>query len=129
MASADNNLADRVCPSCGHTRGLTRGRKNDFRVVACEPCGTLYTAAIPISDESQDYDSYYTVENLTVPAFIDQRLDEIVATFEPYRKSNRLLDVGCGGGSFLEAAGRNKWQAFGVEVSRTASEHISWARL
>jgi cyclopropane fatty-acyl-phospholipid synthase-like methyltransferase len=28
-----------------------------------------------------------------------------IGTFEHYRKNNRLLDIGCGGGSFLEAAG------------------------
>jgi SAM-dependent methyltransferase len=124
MASGDNNSAERACPACGRRQATSRGCKNDFRLVACESCATLYTATLPNSGESQDYDSYYTAENLTVPAFINQRLDEIVATFERYRKTNRLLDVGCGGGSFLEAAARNRWQALGVEVSRTASEHV-----
>lgn len=124
MTSGDNNFSDRACPACGEKRGVTRGHKNDFRLCVCESCATLYTATLPHVGQSQDYDSYYTAENLTVPAFIDRRLDEIVATFERYRKNNRLLDVGCGGGSFLEAAGRNRWKAVGVEVSQTASGHV-----
>ena len=32
--------------------------------------------------------------------------------------------MGCGGGSFLEALARKKWEAFGVEISQTASAHV-----
>jgi len=118
------NLANSVCPACGQAGGRNRGSKNDFRVLSCEACGTLFTVQLPGISHSQDYSDYYTAENLTVPAFIDKRLDEIVSTFEPYRKNNRLLDVGFGAGSFLKAAARNNWQPFGVEVSQPAVEHL-----
>lgn len=124
MAPGNNSFEVRVCPACGHAGGRSRGRKNDFPLFSCESCATLYTAHAPGIIQGQDYDSYYTAENLEVPAFIDKRLDEIVSTFERYRKNNRLLDVGFGAGSFLEAAARNNWQAFGVEVSQTAVEHV-----
>ncbi len=115
----------RHCPACGRASGHSRGRKNDFQLLSCQTCATLYTATNPYPNQEQDYDAYYTAENLTVPTFINSILDEIVATFEPYRKSNRLLDVGCGAGTFLEAAARAGWEAMGVEVSRTAAEHVS----
>ena len=124
MAPGNAHFEDCLCPACGQASGRSRGRKNDFHLLSCQTCATLYTAHVPGISQSQDYNSYYTAENLTVPAFIDRRLDEIIATFERYRKNNRLLDVGCGAGSLLEAAGRNKWAAFGVEVSQSASEHI-----
>ena len=121
--SASSNA--RHCPACGRASGQSRGQKNDFQLLACRSCDTLYTAHLPKTNQSQDYyDSYYTSENLTVSAFIDKHLDGIVATFEPYRKNNRLLDVGCGAGTFLEASARAGWDAFGVEVSRTAAEHV-----
>jgi len=124
LAPGNTNFEVSVCPACGQAGGRSRGRKNDFHLFSCESCATLYTAHVPGISQSQDYDSYYTAENLTVPAFIDRRLDEIVSTFEPYRRNNHLLDVGFGAGSFLEAAARNNWQAFGVEVSQTAVEHV-----
>ena len=124
MTPGDINLDISVCPACKQAGGRSRGNKNDFRVFSCEACATLYTAQLPGVSHSQDYDSYYSAENLTVPAFIDRRLDEIVSTFEPYRKNSRLLDVGFGAGSFLEAAQRNNWQAFGVEVSQSAVDHV-----
>ena len=124
MAPGNTNFEISVCPSCGQAEGRCRGCKNDFYLFSCKSCATLYTAPVAGISQSQDYDSYYTAENLTVPAFIDRRLDEIVSTFEPYRKNNRLLDVGFGAGSFLTAAARNNWQAFGVEVSQRAVEHV-----
>jgi SAM-dependent methyltransferase len=115
----------RLCPACGRTSGHSRGRKNDFQLLSCQSCATLYTARNPDPNQAQDYDAYYTAENLTVPTFINSILDEIVVTFEPYRKNNRLLDVGCGAGTFLEASARAGWEAMGVEVSHTAAEHVS----
>lgn len=117
------NSGGSACPACAHVGGQSRGRKNDFYLFSCESCKTLYAVRIPGIVQTQDYNSYYTAENLTVPAFINRRLDEIVSTFEPYRKHNRPLDVGFGAGSFLEAASRNRWQTFGVEVLRTAVDH------
>lgn len=114
----------RPCPACGRARGESRGQKNEFELLACQSCATLYTDHLPSVDQPQDYDSYYSSENLTVPTAIQRRLDEIVATFDSYRRNNRLLDVGFGAGTFLEAAARGKWQAFGVEVSHTAVEHV-----
>lgn len=124
MPPVDINLAVSVCPACKRAGGRSRGSKNDFRVFSCESCATLFTVQLPGISHTQDYSAYYTAQNLTVPVFIEKRLDEIVSTFEPYRKNNRLLDVGFGAGSFLEAAARSNWQAFGVEVSQSAVENV-----
>lgn len=113
----------RRCPGCGSGRGAPRGSKGGFELLSCRACRTLYAAALPASEASEDYDDYYGEGNLHVPAFIDRRLDEIVAGFEPYRRGGRLLDVGCGAGTFLRAAGRAGWTAVGVEVNATAAEH------
>ncbi len=113
----------RRCPGCGSGSGAARGRKGGFELLGCRGCGTLYVAALPGSEESEDYEGYYDEGNLAVPEFIDRRLDEIVAGFEPYRREGRLLDVGCGAGTFLRAAARAGWEAVGVEVSATAAEH------
>lgn len=124
MTTGDTNFDASVCPACRQAGGRSRGRKNDFHVFSCESCATLFTTGAPGIFQSQDYDAYYTPENLTVPAFISRRLDEIVSTFGSYRRNNRLLDVGFGAGSFLDAAARNNWQAFGVEVSQSAVEYV-----
>lgn len=115
---------NRACPACGSAKAEARGKKNEFLMLSCKSCRTLFTSELPGAENEQDYDEYYTPSNLTVPDFIHQRLDEIVAGFAPYRQNNRLLDVGCGAGSMLQAAVRAGWAAEGLEVSAPAVEHL-----
>jgi 2-polyprenyl-3-methyl-5-hydroxy-6-metoxy-1,4-benzoquinol methylase len=118
-----NSIA-RHCPACASAAYVERGPKSGFEMLTCRGCKTLYTAHLPDTESAEDYDSYYQEENLTVPDFINQRLDEIIAEFASYRREGRLLDVGFGAGTLLEAARRNGWHAFGVEVSQTAADHV-----
>src|SRR5215210_2111919 len=98
MSEADASEGGRRCPACGAGAGLARGEKNGFRLDLCPGCGTLYARRL---SGGCDYDAYYHEANLSVPAFVGQRLDEILAGFAPHRRLNRLLDVGCGAGSLL----------------------------
>lgn len=99
------------------------GTKHNFEILLCRNCQTLYTAFLPLSDESENYDEYYSEENLAVPDFINKRLTEIVGEFSGFRQTNRLLDIGFGAGTILQIASEQKWQAFGIEVSAPAVEH------
>ncbi len=110
----------RSCPACQSTDTRGQGRKNEFEMVVCRTCGTLYTSTLPSLASAQDYDAYYTSANLSDPEFVHKRLDEIVVGFSLYRRSNRLLDIGFGAGSLLKAAARAGWDAEGLEVSSTA---------
>lgn len=93
-------------------------------MLSCKGCRTLYTSQLPSGEMAEDYDSYYSAENLSAPDFINRRLDELIAGFAPYRQNTRLLDVGFGAGTLLEAARRGGWDARGVEVSKSAVEHV-----
>lgn len=114
----------RPCPACESTRSESRGHKNGFQMLSCKACGTLFTSHVPENLLEHYYDDYYDEEHLKLPDFIVARLDQIVSGFAPYRETNSFLDIGSGGGSLLEAAKRAGWQAEGVEVSRTAVEHV-----
>lgn len=114
----------RPCPACEADAPVYRGLKFGFDVISCSHCRTLYTAHLPEAEAAEAYDNYYCEQNLSAPAFINQRLDQIVAQFAPYRQHGRLLDVGFGAGTLLEAARRAGWEARGVEVSQSAIEHV-----
>ena len=119
-------MSERSCPACGAGERDERGLKNGLRVGACRGCGTLYArgGAGREADAACDYDAYYHEANLSVPSFIERRLDEIVGGFAPFRRTGRLLDIGCGAGTLLHAARRAGWDAAGTEVSRPAVEHV-----
>ena len=112
----------RQCPACKSTDHFARGTKNGFEMIACQGCRTLYTSHLPEAQQGEDYESYYHEENLTAPDFINRRLDEIIEGFAAYRQAGRLLDIGFGAGTLLEAARRAGWQALGVEVAGRAIE-------
>ena len=114
----------RNCPACGASAGEDRGEKNGFPIISCRNCGTLYASYLPDESNAQDYDDYYTPRNLSVPDFIQQRIEEIVAGFSSYRLQNHLLELGFGEGSLLRAAARAGWDVEGIEVSRTAVEYV-----
>ncbi|HKR02231.1 MAG TPA: class I SAM-dependent methyltransferase [Pyrinomonadaceae bacterium] len=128
MSSNGKALATnkRSCPACGRSQGKARGSKYGFDLLTCNNCGTLYTPFMPEATGAEVYDNWYDPESSTVsmPAFIHSRLDEIVGSFSPYRKTNLLLDVGCGAGALLQAAARAGWDAEGQEISRTGCEYI-----
>jgi len=125
MVAANQDSGARNCPACGSKRGRKRGPKHNFEMmITCEACGTLYVERLPDVAEAMDYDAYYTHENLSVSEFIHQRVEEIVAGFSGYRKENRLLEIGFGSGVMLRAAASAGWAAEGVEISRTATEHV-----
>ena len=106
----------RACPACDAANPRDAGAKNGHHLVRCRRCATLFTAAAVHGD----YSDYYAHGNPTIPAFVEARADEIVSGFANARRSGRLLDVGFGGGTFLDAARRGGWAAEGVETSPDA---------
>ena len=119
-----NFVSGRACPACHSVDCVRRGNKSGFEMLACRGCKTLFTSALPDVEAAEDYDSYYSEANLTIPDFIKQRLDEIVKEFSSYRQNGRFLDVGFGAGTLLEAARRADWQTSGVDVAESAVEYV-----
>lgn len=115
----------RPCVACGSANARPLGVKNEFDVVSCLQCDTVYTPYMPWYSSAYFYSGFYlSDEELSPPEFINTRLDEITAEFAPYRKNNRLLDIGCGAGNLLAAARKNGWNAQGLDVSASAVKHV-----
>ena len=95
-----------------------------FPLVRCASCKFVFMHRIPTKKELDDYYAHYGavryLSPLTVEAY-ERLLDE----FEPYRKLNRILDVGCGNGWFLEQALKRGWEAHGTEYGKELVENGS----
>ncbi len=114
---------ERGCPACHNFNRVELGDKSSFQMLGCKGCGSIYSSHLPSSEESQDYDEYYTEENLKVPAFILNRLDEIIEDFRPFFNHGKLLDIGFGAATLMDVARDKGWQVLGVEVSKPAIEN------
>jgi SAM-dependent methyltransferase len=115
----------RACVACGSSQARPLGVKNDFEVVTCLECESVYTPYSPWYTSAHFYTGFYlNQDELSPPAFVNERLEEITAEFSPYRQNNRLLDIGCGAGNLLQAARKNGWNAQGLDVSAGAVKHV-----
>lgn len=113
----------RNCPACQDPRSIELGEKNGFQMLGCKNCRSIYSSFLPIGEDSENYDEYYTEKNLKVPSFIHKRLEEIIEDFSPHFSSGRLLDVGFGAATLMQVAAEKGWQPSGVEISKPAIEH------
>jgi 2-polyprenyl-3-methyl-5-hydroxy-6-metoxy-1,4-benzoquinol methylase len=90
-------------------------------LVKCGNCGFVFMEKIPTEKDlfelyaEYSYDVTEYISPITIKAF-HLLLDE----FEAYRKTGRLLDVGCGRGWFLVEAKKRGWEVYGSEYSTAA---------
>src|SRR5947207_2946364 len=87
----------------------------------CKNCGFVFMRAIPTIEELKNhYDTYsYDETQYLSPLTIDS-YNSLLDEFEKFRKTNKILDVGCGVGFFLETAKKRGWEVYGTEYSKKA---------
>lgn len=86
----------------------------DQYLARCRACGMVYVGHEPsVQELTEYYAPYPVVENISPVTLV--RYDELLDRFSAYKKAGKILDVGCGGGSFLERAMAKGWQACGTE--------------
>jgi 2-polyprenyl-3-methyl-5-hydroxy-6-metoxy-1,4-benzoquinol methylase len=85
----------------------------------CKKCGFVFSGAIPTSEELEAHYNQYGRNDYLSPITI-KRYHELLDKMEPYRKTGRLLDVGCGIGYFLEVAKERGWEVYGTEYTDDA---------
>jgi 2-polyprenyl-3-methyl-5-hydroxy-6-metoxy-1,4-benzoquinol methylase len=79
----------------------------------------VFTGTEPTIEELQRYYADYPVHDNVSPVTI-KRYDELLDRFEAYRTNNRIIDVGCGAGIFLERAALRGWEVHGTEYGERA---------
>jgi 2-polyprenyl-3-methyl-5-hydroxy-6-metoxy-1,4-benzoquinol methylase len=81
----------------------------------------VFAQKIPTAAELEKHYEGYGRNDYLSPITI-KRYEELLDQLEPYRKTNNLIDVGCGIGYFLEVAKRRGWNAYGTEYTDRAVE-------
>src|SRR5262245_18500076 len=87
-------------------------------LVECTDCGFVFVGRIPSAQElDEHYNRVYTENEQSyewLSPVTTKRFYELLDFMEPYRKTGRLLDVGCGVGHFLKHALDRGWEAHGM---------------
>jgi SAM-dependent methyltransferase len=91
--------------------------------VRCRQCGFVFADRRPTDSELAEHYSSYSRADYDSP-ITRKRYRELLGSFERYRQTSRILDVGCGIGFFLEEARDCGWEAHGSEFEERAVEIV-----
>jgi 2-polyprenyl-3-methyl-5-hydroxy-6-metoxy-1,4-benzoquinol methylase len=100
--------------------------KDGYKHVRCNSCGLIYVNP-RLRHSKENLDSFYAsdedsdglIESLLHRAYSVKRQKIFCAELkkmERYRQSNRILDIGCSFGGFLNAAKNLGWETKGIEA-------------
>lgn len=119
MVNTQNN-----CPICSGKKFKTLKKYEQHFLIMCKQCGFVFSSRLPEEAELLDlYHTYTYTENYYVSPITIIRYKELLDNFEKYRKLNRILELGCGYGIFLDIAKEMGWECYGIEVSEQAVVH------
>jgi SAM-dependent methyltransferase len=132
----------RACPACGQPAPLTTTTVphkqaiggSPLRLADCSRCGATFQPTAPTTEELARWYDYmaHIPANVDTSPLLSRRLGRIVGAFDDVRQTNRLLEVGCGGGLFVRAALAASWEVWGTEISPSCAamlRHLIGARL
>lgn len=111
------------CRNCGSKKTKFLFTKDNVPYLKCLTCRIWFSGEV-LSDDSLKglYGYYATSPSVVLTKINELRYEALLNKFEGYRKTNRLLDVGCGRGDLLRIAKERDWEAVGTEFSQEAVE-------
>lgn len=112
-----------LCESTGARASYLPGAYHDgqlYRYMTCSSCWVVYVAPTPSPEVLlRFYDASYFADISEAEAVQSHRLASL-EDLEAFCPRGRLLDIGCGVGSYLAAARARGWDIAGIEVSEIA---------
>ena len=90
-------------------------------LVRCRSCGFVFSSQAASAADLETYYARYP-RITALPDITVKRYNELLSSFEKYRHTNRLIDLGCGNGLFLEQAKKRGWDVWGTEISESSLE-------
>jgi 2-polyprenyl-3-methyl-5-hydroxy-6-metoxy-1,4-benzoquinol methylase len=77
----------------------------------------VFCSKIPTEEEIYNHYNNYPIGYGADSAITNIRINEVLDGFEKFRKTNKMLDVGCGPGLFLIEAKKRGWEVYGTEFT------------
>ena len=110
------------CPACLSEKSAKVGDKNNYSINQCADCQTLFAEVAfenekTVNEVQELYDHYYDSAKFALHPAVELSLQKAVRSFEKFRQTGRLLDIGFGEGGLLTVAEKNAWECYGTELS------------
>lgn len=125
MMKTDHAKESVFCDICNSGSHELLFAKEGFRHVRCNTCGLVF-----VNPRLKEHLVHQQVsgtgsmgENELTPAQV-RRLDTELDRIKPYRRLNRILEVGAGRGWFLDRAAKSGWETWAVEVNQDAIRQL-----
>lgn len=97
-----------------------------FSILRCVRCGLGHTSPSP-PDLAPYYSNYHGGRHGFTADWCVRRRMRLVRSLTAGKTAGRLLDIGCGDGSFLLAAQTAGWQVAGTEMNPVAAQNLGLA--
>lgn len=86
-------------------------------LVKSKSSGFVFCSKVPTDVEILKHYTNYPIGYGVDSAITTIRINEVLDGFEKFRKTNNMLDVGCGPGLFLIEAQKRGWKVYGTEFT------------
>lgn len=114
-------MQEAICPACRAQRSHALGPKHDYLLRGCDVCGSIFATVDGVEAVvSELYDRYYDGSRFDLPSAAARSLERLVQTCEPFRSTDRWLDIGYGEGGLLRIVESHGWKCYGTELSPQA---------
>jgi len=121
------------CPACEHEDAVVRLTQGAAQIVQCSLCGLLYTSPLDTGQYYQHlapqdaFSEMFAQASSRMPVYL-AGLD-IINRLNADRHRWRILDVGCGAGTFVALATGFGYEVEGLEASSAQAEWAQSLRL
>ena len=112
------------CPACESRDRTAFATVRGLQLRLCQQCGLVYTDPQPrrrvLAKYLREYDlaAHFGAVSERKRVLFESRLQRMPS---PRPGANRLCDVGCGDGQFLELARSYGWETYGIELNPPAA--------
>jgi 2-polyprenyl-3-methyl-5-hydroxy-6-metoxy-1,4-benzoquinol methylase len=124
----------KICILCGSANRTVLYSRNEWKVYKCIECNLGVLDPQPDKEELANlYQQEYFQSNYNDKLLLDspdmkKRLKQEkhrVCFFRKFKKSGKVLDIGCGRGYFLLACRERGYEVEGIDISTDASIYVS----
>lgn len=122
-------MEDTECMFCNRSSTNRVIEENGYTMVKCPTCGLIYLSPRPSSREIRDLyikgRAYIPPSQHISSGFLNRLYAKHhLQLIKKYKKGGSLLEIGAGGGYFLDETQKNGYNAYGIELNNIQADFV-----